>query len=435
MAEDSQIEARVFRKVASRLIPLIAVSYLIAYVDRTNLNFASVSMNAQLGFSQAVYGAGASLFFASYALFEVPSNVLLQRFGARRWLARIMVTWGLVSMAIVLVKAPWHFYLLRFLLGMAEAGFFPGVAHYLADWMPARRRARAISLFYIAVPAGTAVMGALSTPLLALDGRLGLAGWQWLLLLEGLPAVAMGVVLLFALPDAPTGVRWLSPTEKDWLATRLAKDAEASGPSHGSLLSALGNPIVLAIGLADLLMFGVNNAINFSIAKMMVGTGGFTMAMAGTTATVAGLLCVVTMLLVGQVADRTPMPFTLKAALAGSSALGVALLWAGGPSILTPIGYILFYVSAISSSMMMAVIVSRFVHPSGRAAGIAMANTLAQAGGFAGPLLWGIAADRSGGFSLGLAIAMPLPLVAAAIILFAGILRQRAVTAHVVGAA
>jgi ACS family tartrate transporter-like MFS transporter len=271
-------------------------------------------------------------------------------------------------------------------------------------------------------------MGALSTPLLALDGRLGLAGWQWLLLLEGLPALVMAVVLLVALPDAPDKVRWLTPDDKHWLATRLARDAEESGPNHGSLWRALTNPIVIAIGLADAVMFAINNAINFSSAKIIVSLGKSTMAAAGTVVTIAGMLCIVTMLLTGQAADRSSAPFTLKAALAGASALGIALLWAGGATILTPIGYVLFYVSAISSSMMMAVLVSRFVHPSARAAGIAMTNTLAQIGGFVGPLLWGIAADRSGGFTLGLAIAAPLPLIAAIIILFAGVLQQRAAT-------
>jgi MFS family permease len=164
MRDESAVEARIFKKVAWRLIPLIAISYLIAYIDRTNLNFASVSMNAQLGFSQAVYGAGASLFFVSYSLFEVPSNLLLQRFGARRWLARIMATWGLVSMAIIFVKAPWHFYLLRFLLGMAEAGFFPGVTHYLSDWMPARRRARDQPVLYRGAGGNGSDGGAVDAP-------------------------------------------------------------------------------------------------------------------------------------------------------------------------------------------------------------------------------------------------------------------------------
>lgn len=435
MDSDTLIERRVFAKTAWRLIPLIALSYLIAYVDRSNLNFASVSMNADLGFSQAVYGAGAAIFFAGYSLFEVPSNLMLVRFGARRWLARIMATWGLVSMAMIFVHAPWHFYVLRFLLGVAEAGFFPGVAHYLADWMPARRRARAISLFYIASPAGSVVMGALATPLLGLNGALGLAGWQWLLLIEGAPAVLMAALLLVALPDRPSDVAWLSAPEKTWLIETLASDARASGPANGSLRAALANPMVLAIGLADALAFGVHNAIGFSVAKMMISAGGLSMAQAGMTATVTGLATIGAMLVMGRVGDRARNPFAVKALLTAIAAAGVGLMIVSGRSVLLPIGYGIFATAALTASMFMAILVSRFVHPSGRAAGLAMANSIAQLGGFTGLLLWGFAADRTGGFGLGLAVACPAMLVAAGTILVAGRLRQRRATPLALAAA
>jgi MFS transporter, ACS family, tartrate transporter len=191
------------RKASLRLIPLLGLGYGIAVMDRINISFASLQMNRDLHFSATVYGFGAGLFFLSYAVCEVPSNLLLCRFGARRWLARIMLTWGLLAMGMMFVRTPVEFYVMRFLLGVAEAGFFPGVIFYLSEWFPTRMQARAISRFYIAFPLASTFMGAVASPLLRLQGRLGLAGWQWLFLLEGLPSVVFSVVILRYLPDSP----------------------------------------------------------------------------------------------------------------------------------------------------------------------------------------------------------------------------------------
>lgn len=177
------------RKASLRLIPVIGVGYCLAYMDRINISFASLQMNRDLHFSNAVYGFGAGLFFVAYALSEVPSNLLLLRFGAKRWLARIMFTWGILAALMMFVRTPLEFNVLRFLLGMAEAGFYPGIVYYLTLWFPARMRARAVSRFYIALPLSSVVMGALAGWLLGLNGKFGLAGWQWLFLVEGLPAV------------------------------------------------------------------------------------------------------------------------------------------------------------------------------------------------------------------------------------------------------
>lgn len=399
-------------RISWRLLPIIGLSYLIAFVDRTNLSFASVSMNTDLGFSQAVYGTGVAAFFIGYSLFEVPSNLMLDRFGARRWIARIMFTWGLLSIAMIFVNAAWNFYLLRFLLGVAEAGFYPGVVHYLSHWLPAIERGRAISRFYIAAPLGNIVMGALAAPLLSLLGVAGLAGWQWLLLLEGLPALIMAAVVLIALPDSPDRAAWLSAEDKQWLGYRLAADAAASGGHGHSLLRALLDPLVLTMGGATAFLFMCNGAIGFSAPKLLIAAHGWTMATAGAIVALGGLCSAVALLIVGPRVDRAQNPFPLMAGLAAISLTGALIMAWGGGFGLTAIGFLIFVASNFAAGMLGCLLVSRFVHPAARAAGLAMTNSIAQLGAFCGPLLWGFAADQTGSFDFGLKALAPLLLVA-----------------------
>ena len=224
-----RIGASALRKASVRLIPLIAIAYGVAYTDRVNISFAALQMNRDLHFSASSYGLGAGLFFLSYAACEIPSNLLLYRFGARRWIARIMFTWGLLAMCMMFVKTPLEFYAVRFLLGMAEAGFFPGVVFYLSQWFPANARARTVSRFYVALPLSSVFMGGLAGALLNLQGRLGLAGWQWLFLAEGLPAVILSVIFLAYLPNTPAEAKWLTAEERDWLSNQLRAENAAIG--------------------------------------------------------------------------------------------------------------------------------------------------------------------------------------------------------------
>ena len=202
-------------KISRRLLPLLALGYGVAYIDRVNISFASLQMNADLHFSAEVYGLGAGLFSLGYCLLEIPSNLLLVRVGARRWISRIMVTWGLLAIGMLFVRAPVQFYVMRLLLGIAEAGFFPGVLFYLRQWFPPQYTARAISRFYIAVPLGAACMGGISGALLSLNGSSSLAGWQWLFLIEGLPAVLLGLVIFsfcrIRPPRRPGSMRPIAP--------------------------------------------------------------------------------------------------------------------------------------------------------------------------------------------------------------------------------
>ena len=198
------------------IAPLILLAYLCAYMDRVNVGFAALQMNVDLKFSATIYGLGGGLFFLGYALLEIPSNLMLVRFGARRWIARIMITWGLLAAGMMFVRTPMQFYVMRFLLGVAEAGFFPGMMYYLSGWFPMAQRGRAVSRFYVAVPLASVVMGGVSGQLLALDGLGGMQGWQWLFLAEGLPSVLIGLILLRWLPDKPSTSAWLTEPEKTW---------------------------------------------------------------------------------------------------------------------------------------------------------------------------------------------------------------------------
>jgi len=248
---NARLEADTVRRITWRLIPFLMVCYLLAFIDRGNIGMASLQMNQDIGISPKVFGFASSLFFISYFLFEVPSNLALQKFGARRWIARIMITWGLVSAATALVQGPISLFTLRFLLGAAEAGFFPGVLLYLTYWFPAAYRARIVAIFMVAVPMASFVGSPLSALLLQADGLLGLRGWHWLFILEGLPTVAMGIACLFFLTDRPHQAKWLSEEQRNWLVARLDKERsekKAAGP-HPSLWKLFRSKEVLGMAL------------------------------------------------------------------------------------------------------------------------------------------------------------------------------------------
>jgi len=220
----SAIEVEVIRKATWRLLPFLMLAYFIAFVDRVNAGFAALQMNHDIGLSQAAFGLGAGIFYISYVLCEVPSNLALQKVGARLWIARIMITWGMVSAMMALVVGPYSFYSVRFLLGAAEAGFFPGVILYLTYWFPAEYRGRIVALFMVAIPISSLIGSPISAALLQTDGWLGLRGWQWMFILEAIPAVVMGIACLVVLPNGPAQARWLSKDQVAWLTEKLASE-------------------------------------------------------------------------------------------------------------------------------------------------------------------------------------------------------------------
>src|SRR6201987_3734709 len=231
-----EIETSTIRAISCRLIPFLVVAYFCSYLDRVNLGFAALTMNAELKFSPTVFAWGAGIFFIGYFIFEVPSNLALEKFGASRWIARIMVTWGIISALMALVSGVTSFYVLRFLLGVAEAGFFPGIILYLTYWYPAEYRARFLAAFAIAVPVSTAIGAPISGLLLGLDGVWGLRGWQWLFIIEGVPSVLLGIVTWVYLTHRPEHATWLTAEQKAWLAARLkAETAAKQAASHLTL--------------------------------------------------------------------------------------------------------------------------------------------------------------------------------------------------------
>jgi ACS family tartrate transporter-like MFS transporter len=429
---DAELARSALKKASWHILPLIVLAYVCALMDRVNIGFAALQMNVDLGFSATVYGLGGGLFFLSYALFEVPSNVLLARFGARRWIARIMITWGLLGAGMMFVRTPSQFYVMRFLLGAAEAGFFPGVIYYLSHWYPRSHRGRAFSVFYAAVPLSSVVMGSLAGVLLGMNGRAHLAGWQWLFLVEGLPAVLMGVVCLIWLPDTPRSVSWLSESEREWIERQLALEAAAIGePVSHDILSALRHPLVLQFSIVGfLVLFG---SITFTLSAPLVlkELTGFSAGTVGYVVGLGGILAALGTLVSGRISDRRGDRF--GPILIGSMLMSCAfLILALAPSApLVMFGYFVFAAAwpAVASSLTM--LWPEAIHVRLLAVGAAAINSVANVGSFVGPYLWGLTRDASGSFQAGL---LALAAIALLTLLPMLVLRRQVHAARTIGA-
>jgi ACS family tartrate transporter-like MFS transporter len=296
-------ERAVLERVTRRLIPFLFVLYIVSYLDRVNVGFAALQMNQDLGFSAAVYGFGAGIFFVGYFLFEVPSNLILQRVGARLWIARIMITWGLVASAMMFIRDANSFYMVRFLLGVAEAGFFPGIVLYLTYWFPAAERAHTTALFMTATAVAGAIGGPISGALLSLHSIGGLAGWQWLFLLEGVPAMLLGFAVLVYLPDRPTHAAWLAPGERAWLSDRLAREGAATHVAGSLRAGLLSGPVWLFALLYLLLVMGVYG-LSLWLPQIVAGFGRLNDFQIGLISAVPYLIAAVVMVRVAAHSDR-----------------------------------------------------------------------------------------------------------------------------------
>jgi ACS family tartrate transporter-like MFS transporter len=415
---NAAICARAQRKAAQRLLPVIAIGYGLAYMDRINISFASLRMNSDLHFSATVYGLGAGLFFIGYALCEVPSNLLLLRFGARRWLARIMFTWGLLAAAMMFVRTPFQFYALRFLLGVAEAGFFPGVIYYLTLWFPANMRARAVSRFYVALPLSSVVMGSVAGWLLSLEGRLGLTGWQWLFLLEGIPATLFSFVILRTLPDGPAHAKWLTPEEKTWLIRQLDADSAQAHLGHeAGVLQALLSPKVWTIGLFFFCALTCNYAYGFSAPAILQSITGWSVGHVGYLVACIGILGAVGMLAGGAHSDRTGdralhciVPCCVMAASYFVASYGRPAWLVVGALATSFIAFNALQAPALA-------VPTQFLAGRAAAAGIAAMNTITMFSGFVGPYWMGVMKDATGSYWLGLR-GLVIPSLAAAAAMF-----------------
>lgn len=389
------------RKVTRRLVPLLFTCYVIAYIDRINVGFAKLHLREALGVDEAVfnsvYGLGAGLFFLGYFLFEVPSNLILQRVGARLWIARIMVFWGLVSMAFVFIKSPIGFYVMRFLLGAAEAGFFPGVLLYLTYWFPARERARTIAMFAIGGIVAGVVGSPISGAILGLDGLAGLPGWKWLFLLEGLPAVVMGFSLLFLLPDRPVKARWLSAAARAYIQARVdAEVAPAPGPTRGHLVNVLADGRVWLLCLLYLLLNIGGYGYEMWLPSIIKGFSGASDLMVGFINAVPYFIAGVAMLVVARYSDRTGERRLVVAVAALASAIGFALSAQFSSPVLSMAALTLAFVGLKSAVAPFWAMSTAWLGATGAAAGIALINSVGNLGGFIGPYLVGVVKDRTG---------------------------------------
>jgi MFS transporter, ACS family, tartrate transporter len=406
-----------------RILPLILVAYLFAYMDRVNVSFAAATMNEDLAFSATVYGLGGGLFFLGYALFEIPSNLMLVRFGARTWIARIMITWGMLSAAMMFVETPMQFYVLRFLLGVAEAGFYPGVIFYFAGWFPPCHRSRAVSRFFVASPLSSVAMGAMSGWLLALDGNAGLHGWQWLFLVQGLPTVLFGLVVLRYLPDAPATVVWLTQLEKDWIHDELIKEQARIGEPVGhNVLAAFHNPRVLLLGAIGFLLISTITTVVLNAPLILQGTTALDPTAIGYVVALGGVLGAAAILILGNHADRHGdrwgNSFWCGIVLAGA----VLALGLSNSPLLTLIAYLVFATICFTLPMLTSSGWAEVLHVRELAIGAAAINTISQIGAFLAPYGWGAAKDATGNFQPALITLSVFALAMSALIL---VLRQQ----------
>ncbi len=423
-AHANELSAVTLRKITWRLIPFLFVLYVIAWLDRVNVGFAALEMNADLGFSSTVFGFGSGIFFLGYCLFEIPSNIILERVGARLWISRIMVTWGLISVSLMFVRTPAAFYLLRFLLGVAEAGFFPGIIYYLSLWYPAGHRARAIAAFMTAIPVTGLIGGPLSGALLKLDGLHGLTGWQWLFLLEGLPAVILGTSVLFYLKDRPETTHWLTPAERDWLVETLAAERKTCAPKPNIHL-ALTDVTVWKLGIIFLLVAAGFYGYSFwapLIIKSLTGLSNFKV---GLVLSAISAVTILSMLLNSYHSDRTgerAIHIAVPLFVMGAGLIGCALLHQPVLAIialaLVPLGHCASYGPFWSMP-------TQFFTGSAAAAGIALVTMIANVGSFAGPTLIGVLKAGTGTHTIAFALLGGLAVIAALLALKIGPAQSR----------
>jgi ACS family tartrate transporter-like MFS transporter len=406
------------RKVRWRLIPFLFLLYIVAYLDRVNVGFAAIDMNRDLGFSAAVYGLGSGIFFLSYTLLEVPSNLMLARFGARVWIARIMFTWGLLSSAMIFVNGATTFYVLRFLLGAAEAGFFPGIILYLTQWFPQRERARAVGLFMTATAMAGVIGAPVSSALLRLDGVWGMRGWQWLFLIEGLPAILLVPVVLSYMTERPADAKWLTTDEREWLVREMEAEHTESAQAIVSLRAALGTPRLWIISLPYFCIVIAFYGISFWLPQLlqsMSSLGSATIVLLSALPYVAATIGLV---VVGSRSDRKR-----------------ERRWhVAGPCLIGAAGFILTVLAPATPAIALATlsiaafgiwgtlgpfwaIPTALLRGTAAAGGIALVNSIGNVGGFVGPYVMGWIRDATGGFTAGLLTLAAILILGAVIVL------------------
>jgi ACS family tartrate transporter-like MFS transporter len=392
------IERRTMRLVSRRLLPFLFILYIFAFLDRSNISIAALQMNDELKFGPAVFGLGAGIFYLGYSFLEVPSNLILARVGARLWIARIMITWGILASAMIWVRTPLEFYSARLLLGMAEAGFFPGIIYYLTQWFPMAYRARATARFALAVPLSQAIGGALGGALLSLGGVGQLSGWQWLFLIEGLPAVFLGVGVLFYLTDRPEDARWLDGRERGWLAKRIEEDRHQS-PTTLTVtpLQAIGSPLTWALAFPNFAFYTVGAAYFVWAPLLIRGALGTRDVTTGLVYAGIAVLSAAAYLIAAARSDQSAERCGYAAfglALSSLGCVGAAIAPTSGLRVaalaLIPIGSAVFQPAFWCLPAML-------FSGTAAAASIALISAVGATGGFFGPGLLGFVKRATGG--------------------------------------
>jgi D-galactonate transporter len=401
-SDERAFEARTYAKVTRRIVPFLMLCYLVAYLDRVNVGFAKLQMSSDLHFSDTVYGLGAGIFFISYFLVEIPSNIILHRVGARLWMARIMITWGIISSGMAFVTTPTAFYVMRFLLGLAEAGFYPGVILYLSYWYPSHRRGKMFAAFAMAVPLSGLIGGPLSGYLLhSFSGSMGFAGWQWLFFLEGLPSIAVGLAAFWVLTDGIKKAKWLNADERALLEANIRKDS-AHKADH-SLRQVFTNGRVWLLTAIYFCMICGFYTVGFWLPTLISSTGVKDPLTIGLLTAIPYAAAVITMGLVSRSADRRRerrWHLAFVAVLGGVGLIASAMF--GNHPVLAMIGLTLAAMGGLSTLPMFWSLPTAFLGGSAAAAGIALINSVGNLAGFAGPYFIGFMKDLTHSTNTGL---------------------------------
>ncbi len=405
------LETRTIARVTTRLVPFLIVCYFVAYLDRVNVGFAALTMNKDLGLTAQAYGIGAGIFFLSYFLFEVPSNLFLERFGARKWIARIMFSWGLLSGLTAFIpqiatatgqSTTTVFYVIRILLGIAEAGFFPGIIFYLTLWFPAVYRGRIIGYFMAAIPLSSVIGSPISGQLLNLNGLVGLTGWQWLFIIESVPALILSVVVFFYLTDRPADAKWLAPDQRAWLAQRLDAEFKARVASkHFSVLQALGDTRVLLLAFVYFGAVAANYSLGFFLPQI-VRDFGLSFGWTGVVTAIPYAVGTIGMVYWGRHSDRTGERrehVALAALVAGAGIAASTVIDdpTGKMIALSIAGFGIFAVLPVFWTLP-----TNFLSGTAAAGGIAIINSIGNLSGFVGPFVMGKMKDATGSYAVGL---------------------------------
>jgi ACS family tartrate transporter-like MFS transporter len=420
------VEARTIGKVSARLIPFLIVCYFIAYLDRVNVGFAALTMNKALGLTATMFGFGAGIFFLTYFLFEVPSNLFLDRFGARKWIARIMVSWGILSALMAFIPgiarasgvgADTTFYVIRALLGFAEAGFFPGIIFYLTLWFPSIYRGRIIGSFMAAIPLSSVIGAPISGMILGMNGVGGLDGWQWLFIIEAAPAVLLGFVTYFYLTDRPADAHWLAADERAWLSDRLEAERRQREAVHSlSIWQAIFNPRVLALSLVYFGTVSCVYGVGFWLPQI-IKAFGLSNAMTGWVTAIPYAIGAVFMVWYGHLSDAKAERKLHTAGALVIAAAGIAGSTLTGDPVLTMVAFTIGACGVFAALPLFWTLPTAVLSGTAAAAGIAVINSIGNLSGFFGPYAMGWIKDATGSFTGGLLLIAGLAVVAMAIVL------------------